>query len=320
VNLPINLGARLGGLPPALCVFSAERALPIFAGVAIVFIALAALALRRLRDDAVVRFFAVAAVLAVLPLAGTLPNDRNLFLVGFAGFGLVARIVERAAEAPGWARRIHAGWLVMLYGVLALLSYPANANSMELFARYSREPLARAISDAPMPDATVVFVNPPSPFFVSHLIPQRAVQGAPGPAHVRVLYPGIYAAEIRREDAKRLVVRVPGGVNPRPGTWPASSEPAPLLKGDYMAQHLSAFSRGAGEPMPVGTVVEMSGCRVEVLATSAEGGPTEFAVTFDRALEDASLRWLVWKDGAFVPFALPAVGATIQLAPEPVKI
>jgi hypothetical protein len=320
VNLPINLGARLGSLPPALCAFAADRAMPIFAAVAIAFIALAALALARLRGDGTVRFFAIAAVLAVLPLAGTLPNDRNLFLIGFAGFGLLARIVERAAEEPGRARRFHAGWLVMMHGVIALLTYPANASSMELFARYSREPLARALGDAPMADATLVFVNPPSPFFVSHLIPQRAAMGVPGPAHLRVLYPGVYAAEIRREDARRLVVRVPGGVNPRPGTWPAADGVAPLFKGDYLAQHLAAFARGAGEAMPAGSVVEMPGCRVEVLAASAEGGPTEFSVTFDRALEDASLRWLVWKDGGFVPFVLPGVGETIRLVAEPVTL
>jgi hypothetical protein len=36
-------------------------------------------------------------------------------------------------------------------------------------------------------------------------------------------------------------------------------------------------------------------------------------VHFDVDLEDPSLRWLQWKDGVYVPFRIPEVGASIVL-------
>ena len=54
----------------------------------------------------------------------------------------------------------------------------------------------------------------------------------------------------------------------------------------------------------------------EIIALSGAGDPTEVAFHFAAPLEDASLRWLQYKDGEFVTFIPPAVGKMIELPPE----
>jgi hypothetical protein len=52
---------------------------------------------------------------------------------------------------------------------------------------------------------------------------------------------------------------------------------------------------------------------VTVLALTADGRPATVAYQFAAPLESASLRWFVWRDGVYVPYVPPAVGATARL-------
>lgn len=319
MSIPVNLGSRLGGPPAALATFAAERTLPVLAIVSLAFIVITLAALGPLRRTPAARFFAVAALLSALPVAGTMPSDRNLFFIGFAGFGLLALVARRAAEGAPILVRIFAGWIIFLEVVIALPSALASATSMNLFAKHSRDPLSRVLLDEGARDTLAVFVNPPTPFFVATLVPTRLGTGLPVPSRVRALVPGIYASRLRRDRVDQITVHVDGGILPRPGTWPAAGGEAPAFKLNYVAQHLSSFVRGPDEPMRAGDVVTMQGTRVEVLAVSESGGPTEVRFTFDKPLEDPKLRWLAWQDGAYVPFTLPPVGGEVALPPATMK-
>ena len=86
-----------------------------------------------------------------------------------------------------------------------------------------------------------------------------------------------------------------------------------------MAQHLTSFVRGARDPMHAGDVIDLPGLRVEVIEVAEGGSPSLVTFTFDRSLDDPSLRWLAWQDGAYVPFTPPRVGASVDLAPVSMK-
>jgi hypothetical protein len=316
--VPLNLGARLGGAPAGFSAVLAERAQPVLVALALVFIFFAAIALAPLRRDPTVRFFALAAILAVLPLAGTLPNDRNLFLCGFAALGLEALVVKRAVETRSFLLRAYTGWILFLDVVAALLLSPMNATTMNLFARYSRDPLSRVLLDDAVRGQTAVFVNPPTPFLIAHLGAMRAGTGLPVPKRARSLVPGIYAARIVRVRDDQLAVHVDGGILPRLGTWPATPGPAPAVKWEYMMQMLSSSVRGVREPVRAGDAFALTGFRVEVRAVDQDAGPTDMTFTFDRSLDDPSLRWLAWRDGGYVPFAVPGVGEAVELPPVPI--
>jgi hypothetical protein len=261
----------------------------------------------------------VAAVLAVLPIAGTLPNDRNLFFVGFAALGLEALIVKRAFEERKTWLRIYAGWILLLNPVVALPTAAGNATSMNIFARVSRDPLEKVLLDDAVRGQTAVFVNPPTQFFVSHLRAMRAGTAEPMPARIRSLVPGIFPARLTRVRDDQLAVHVEGGILPPVGTWPAGSGKAPAMKWEYMVQSLGSFVRGVDDPMHAGDVIALQGLRVEVVAVAGDGGPSDVTFTFDHSLDDPSLRWLVWRDGGYAPFAVPTVGEAVELAPVPMR-
>jgi hypothetical protein len=187
--------------------------------------------------------------------------------------------------------------------------------TMNVFAVLSRDPLSRVLLDDAVRGQTVVFVNPPTQFFVSHLQVMRAGTEVPAPARTRSLWPGIYGGRIVRTRADQLSVHVDGGMLPRPGTWPAQGGEAPATKWEYSGQQLVSFARGLDEPVRAGSVVSLSGCRVEVTAATADGGPTDVTFTFDRPLEDPSLRFLAWQGAEYAPFPLPRVGEGVDLPP-----
>jgi hypothetical protein len=53
-----------------------------------------------LRRDAVTRFLATGMFLSLVPIAGAVPQNHELLLVGFGGMGLFAQIVQAAFTAP----------------------------------------------------------------------------------------------------------------------------------------------------------------------------------------------------------------------------
>jgi hypothetical protein len=315
VSIPLNLGARLGGPPAAFGALFAARLLPVLAVVSLGFMVLAGVALAPVvRREPAARFFVGSMLVAVLPIAGTLPNDRNLFFLGFAGFGLAALAAARAVAERSVPARLYAGWLLFLL----VLSFPlslVSSVSMNRFAVLSRDPLSRVLLDDAVRGDTVVFLNPPTQFFVSHLVVTREGTAAPIPARIRALWPGIYGAHVVRTREDQLSVHIDGGMLPRPGTWPASSGEAPAMRWEYLGQQLGSFVRGADDPVRAGEVMELSGCRVEVTTATAAGGPTDVVFTFAKSLDDSSPRFLAWRDGGYVPFVMPRVGEAVDLAP-----
>lgn len=312
-SFPLNLGARFGGAPASFGILVAARLVPVLAAVGLAFTLLAILALLPvLRRDPAARFFAAAALLAGVPIAGTLPNDRNLFFVGFASFGLVALVIARAAEVRSVPLRIYAGWLLFL-GALGFPLSLANSVTMGMFAQLSRDPLAKVLLDDAVRAETVVFVNPPTHFFVSHLAAMRRGTDAPVPEKIRSLYPGIYAARVVRPREDQLHVHVEGGILPHPGTWPAIPGEAPAARFEYSGQSLTSFVRGPDEPLHAGDLTRLPGCQVEVTAVDAAGSPTDVTFTFDCRLDDPSLRFLVWHGRDYAPFPLPRLGEAVLL-------
>ena len=53
-----------------------------------------------------------------------------------------------------------------------------------------------------------------------------------------------------------------------------------------------------------------------VLDGFTTGLATRVTFRFAVPLEDASLRWRVWHDGAYQPFELPPIGGTVELPAE----
>ncbi len=73
--------------------------------------------------------------------------------------------------------------------------------------------------------------------------------------------------------------------------------------------------RDDDHPLKLGERIELTGLTIEITALTEDGRPAEAAFRFATTLEDPSFRWVQWKDGVYVPFAVPAVAQTIALPP-----
>jgi hypothetical protein len=322
VRAPIYLLGQLA-LPPA-SIFAAlsVRAVVGLAIFGALFCALfARLSWPVLRADPVARFFALGMILSVLPIYAILPNDRVLFFIGLGGFGLVARFIAASLARTADRRapighRVLAWFFLIVHGLLALPLHLASGQALQLIAQSSRVPLDEILLEPAVSGQTVMFVNAPVQFFISHLAPMRLATDKPIPLRWRSLAPGIYPIHLMRLDARSIAVRVEGGLLQTPGTWNVEGEPpSPPIHPSYSGQHFAQLMRRADDPMRAGDTLALTGTTVEVREVTADGRPVEVRFTFAEPLDSPSLRWLAWDHGRFVDFALPAIGATVKLAP-----
>ena len=85
-------------------------------------------------------------------------------------------------------------------------------------------------------------------------------------------------------------------------------------EGGFLASIGDRMARSLDLPFRVGERIARPDYTVEVLETTPDGRPAVARFTFARALESPRYRWLCTRDGAVVPFALPAPGEAVTLA------
>jgi hypothetical protein len=286
-----NLLAPL--LPPALV-------LSTFAFVIVLFL----LFLPLFRRDAVARFLAAGMLLSTVPISGTFPANRQLLFVGFGAMGLLAQFVQGAFAGASWAPDSR-GWRYTVRGFVALLLPVHLVQAPLMFLpqisslKVLGSPMETAMASIPTDPALagqdlIVMSSPDHIYFVSPILTLRRLAGQPLPQHVRALANGLSPVEVTRRDAQSLDVRLDRG----------------LFTGV-----LGRFFRDAGDPLPPGHTIRLTGLVVTILESGRDGSPTRILYRFDRPLEDPTLRWLRWEDGVYVAFTPPAVGATVHLAP-----
>lgn len=252
------------------------------------------------RADPMARVWAAGALLSLVPASATMPNDRLLVCASLGAMGLLARAIDAAwwsgPEASRGARAV-VGVLAVIHLGLSPLLQPARALQIATISRgYLARCDASLPSDAGLADDLVVAVTAPDPLTTPYAFMARNALGRPWPRRgARLLVtPSRGTTTLRREGAHAVVLE--------------ATEPMPHDK-------LGVLYRGVDHPFRAGEVVETAGMRAEVLACSPAGRALRVRFTFDRALDDPSLRWVAWIDGRFRPFAMPADGATVTLTP-----
>jgi len=255
--------------------------------------------------DRVARFWAVGMLVSVLSICATFPCDRLLFFVGIGAMGLVARFVvlvfgglQDRPKSRLW--RVPASIIgvlfVLVYVVIAPFALPVRAafpmGPKSLSERLHIHP---ALDEA-VEEQDLIVVNPPLVFYGLYSPLIWETEGQPLPRRMRLLTSSLFEpVRVHRTDAYTLVVRPSYG---------------------YMAHLLDGLFRNEQHPMALGEHVELTGMTVEVTALTDDGRAAEAAFRFDVPLEDASLRWLQYEDGDFVPFSPPAVGETLTLTSD----
>lgn len=282
----------------------AEFVPPAGAAVGLALAALLALALRPLvalvRGDPMARTWAAGALLSLVPACATMPNDRLLVCAGLGAMGLLARALDAAwwsgAPVTRGARYVLGALAVVHLGLSPLL-LPARALQVAAVSRGYIDRADRSLpADAAVRDHLVVAVTAPDPLTTPYAFGRRLVEGRPAPRRgARLLVtPSAGVTTLRREGARAVVV--------------SATVPMPHDK-------LGVLYRGLAQPFRDGDVVETDGMRAEVLARAPDGRARAVRFTFERDLDDPSLRWVHWQNGRFEPFPLPPLGTSVTLTP-----
>jgi hypothetical protein len=261
-----------------------------------------------LRRDRLARFYALGMLLSLLPICATFPANRLLWFVGIGAMGLLAQffgVAFRRGERP-LLYPLPRLFQVSLAGVLAFIhmviapAFLVYTAAVPMGTKALQDQiLIRNPFDAAVERQDVIIVNAPSAVCAVFLPVLREVEGGYIPRRTRPLATGADGVTIHRRDERTVILR--------PGRG-------------YLAWFFDQLGRGPQFPMSVGEWVELTGMTAEVLSLTDDKRPADVAFHFTVPLEDPSLRWLQWKDGAFVAFTPPPVGQTVHLPPAVPKL
>lgn len=249
----------------------------------------------RQRNDA--KFWAVSALLAVLPFCATIPSDRNLTIPGIGAMALIALFVagvfERApwrlgnvrwrATAGGLATGLVACHLILSPAVLTITAWAITG--MDRVFHHANASVALESHD---PEQRVVVLNTPLDLLGASLPLYGASRDMALPKNWLWLTAGPGPVQVERIDDYTLHVQPDAGFLQRP--W------------------AQIFRRPETHPMVAGERIDLGAMTAQVLSVE-NGRPTHVRFTFDVPLEDPSLRWLTWADGAYEPYTPPTRGA-----------
>lgn len=260
-------------------------------------------------DDAerrALRWWVPGALAALLPVAAAHPSDRQLlipaigFAVLFAALLAAGWRTWRDATAPRF-RRVAAGGGTLLI----LLLHLGLASASRLATQRDLLKLDRALEDvtatlpALAPGATVAaprsLVIVALDDFLTLAFPPLMYDYAHGAGRLfwHVLSAAPHDHRLTRTGPRTLVVE------PIDGRWLASE-----LEGLWWPDDLRP-----------GDTVERGTFRAEITAGD-EAGITRVAFHFAHDLDDPSLVFAAWRDGALRPLALPAVGESVVVERE----
>jgi hypothetical protein len=304
VHAPVLLTSQMSGLLSDVFAVLSDGWDVLYVSVCLVYLILLLDVLKVvLAKSALARFWALSMVLAVIPICSTAPADRLLIFVGVAAMGLVATFLYApegvsGVRSPSKIRRFSVkAWtwgLVFTHLIAAPIFLPLRAQTMTT-VNGALERSYDSIPNTPEVEAqTVIAVNPPSDPYMAYVPLMRASRRDHVPGRQRWLAVGQSDVTVTREDGQTLLVRPEAG---------------------YLALSPEQLVRRPENRFKVGEVVSLAGVDVTVTALTADGRPAESRWRFEKPLEDPGYVWLRWGDEAlsFVPFELPASGATVTL-------
>ena len=254
--------------------------------------------------DRLARFWGLAALLSLLPIAAVGPENRVLGFVGLGSIALLAQLTQfvfassyTSPAARAWKGFAWTATLLLLlvhliaapFLGIARISYQADVNS-----RMARA-MASVPSDPRLASQDLVLINPPDQIYlVAAIWAVHRLENLPIPRRIRALSSG-GELEVTRVGPKSLRVRFPDG---------------------FFPTEFSRYMRSPSEPFSAGQHFELPGFLVVVESLDAQGDPDQVLYEFPLPLEDPLLRSMIWRDGAYVPWTPPAIGETQRLYPE----
>jgi hypothetical protein len=249
--------------------------------------------IRNLDRDAELRFWALAALTALLPLLAAPPHGRLLMMAGMAWWMLCAHMLwafavsfQRSAHMSRWLALAALSGVLLIYGAL---SSAALAYGCYRF-RASDDPaqLAPVLgNDRALTASDVFVINAPDQIRAALIPAARLKRRLFVPRHLHVLGTSLHEIEVTRTGISSFELFTPPG---------------------YLIDEFASFWRGSSAPLHQGERVNVDGFQAQVLRTTPDARPLRVRFTLDKSLDDASLRFIYWHAGAFDTFRFAPIG------------
>ncbi len=254
--------------------------------------------------DRVARFWGLGALLSLIPIAAVGPENRVLGFVGLGSMALLAQLTQvvfaRSSIASGprvWKGFAWAATLILL--LIHLIAAPllgiVRISYQEDVSSRMMRAIASVPSDPRIESQDLVLINPPDHIYlVTAIWSVKWLENLPMPRHLRALSSG-GPLEVTRAGPRSLRVRFLGG---------------------FFPTAFSRFVRSQNDRFSAGPHFELPGLSIVVEALDAQCDPEQVLYEFPVPLEDPSLRWMIWQDGAYVPWTPPSAGQTQRISAE----
>lgn len=299
-RLPLLIQGQLTPMMPDLSMLFTGTASMVLMIVTFVVLAMITAVLWPLiRRDRLVQFWIVGMLISALPACATFASDRMLFAVGIGGMGLVAQVIARHSEAElqaYWTRRsakILAVVFIAFHLVLAPLLLPARALQPLTMAASTDDAFRSLDRLGDLSGKTVVIVSAPQFNYATYTLFTRRVLGLSTPNRATALATGLNATTVTRVDDRTLRLVADEG---------------------FLTAALDRVFHHPGHRFEAGQTVSLSDLSIEIIRVSDVGDPIELECTFEHSLNDPSLLFTAWSAEGYVPFELPAVGESAEIA------
>lgn len=301
LRLPTLLLAQVYGVPAGLAngsPFANQLSLAVLATGAMAIFVLVGRHFK-LWSSPLARFYALGALMSLVPLCATEPNDRLLLNGEIGACAVLAmlfiQMIEHPSRQKGWGEMgIRALGTLMM--VVHLILFPIlNVVASTVLAAV----VAPTITDEPLtlPDARgaeqrsqhVILLNPPKVpmlFYYPHV---RNYFGLESPASMQGLASGTHQITLDVLDESTLKMASQGGFTD-------------VLTRDILTK-----------PFKVGDTVDIGQVVVTVNEVAATGIPLVATFHFKAPLQDQQWRFYTWANGSYTPFNLPKPGQQVVI-------
>jgi hypothetical protein len=229
------------------------------------------------------------AVLALLPALGGFPGARVLLLPNLGFAVALALLIREGSKLRGLARAATV-LLLLIHLVLSPLVSIGNASYNAGIGRALEAAATNAELGSQRPRVFVIGTSDP---MITMYVP--AVLAATTPERLAcwsVLSGSKQSHRLERTGPSELAL------------YPTEG---PLLRGAF-----ESLFRSQAAPFRVGETAQQCGASYRVSALR-DGRPSEVRITFDRPLDDPSIRLLVWKDNRLRQLTPPTQGSSSEL-------
>ena len=269
---------------------------------ALATVAGAALLLRHCVADPLGRFWLGGALLALLPMAATIPSDRLLLFVGLGFMPLLARALRQSLaqviepSVPPRARVVSCAVplvFLSIHGLIGPLLLPLRAAQMGRMARAEAQALEDLRAQAGPSGKTVIILNAPSVVLASYAQARLKTEGLPTLPRLYVLSAADSAVVVTRTGPLELSLRAEHGL---------------------LRTHLERLYRAVPASLAAQGRVELPQLTAEVTQSLADGHPRVVRFTLQGRLNDYA--FVCWRYGRFRSCPLPEAGPQLRLPPE----